>query len=129
MLKISALTRFLLIGAAVGTLVPFTLSLCLFGTTLQSFVSGAGPTPGYWSGAPTPVPTPVPGPVQTWTRQAFSTGGGAVYILGSMLGAFAGEALALRRNRKEPGANGRAVLGALAGSVVFIGISLCGFLP
>ncbi len=120
--------RFAIIAAVIGIAAPFLISVCLFGSTLQSFVSGAQPTPGYWSGAPTAVPTPVPGPVQAWTRSAFSASGGALFIVWSVLGALGGEALALYRARDELNPVPHALLGALAGSLVFIGISLCGFL-
>jgi hypothetical protein len=120
--------QFILIGAVVGIIMPFFFSLCVFGTTLQTFVSGAGPTPGYWSGAPTAVPTRPPGPIRTWTGNAFSAAGGVVFILWSLLGALAGEAAALRRWRGSLTPTRDALLGAVAGSLVFIAITLCGFL-
>jgi hypothetical protein len=127
-MKIGPTTQFLIIGAVVGGIVPFFLAICLFGTTLQGFVANPQPTQGYWSGAPTPLATPVPSPVQAWTSQAFASGGGTVFVLWSILGAFAGEAVALRSWGKEWDRTRRAWLGAVAGSVIFIGIALCGFL-
>lgn len=120
--------QFLMIGGVVGILMPFFVSVCLFGTTLQTFVSPPPPTAGYWSGAPTPVPTPPPGPIRTWTGNALSAAGGLFFILWSVLGALAGEALALRRWGNELNPGRYALLGAATGSVVFIGITLCGFL-
>lgn len=126
-MKIGPITQFLIKGIVVGTIAPFFLSLCLFGTTLQVFLEGA-PTPGYWSGAPTAVPTRVPSPAQAWTGKTFKSAGGAFFVLWSILGAFAGEAIAVRRWGKDWNATRNAWLGALAGSFIFMGISLCGFL-
>jgi hypothetical protein len=120
--------QFVLIGAAVGIVVPFFVSVCLFGTTLQTFVAGAQPTPGYWSGAPTAVPTRPPGPVQAATGKAFSAAGGALFIVWSMLGAFAGQAIGRRLSRDDINPLPKILLGAFAGSVVFIAFTLCGFL-
>ena len=128
MKNIGQIRQFILIGAAIGIFMPFFISVCLFGTTLQTFVAGAQPTPGYWSGAPTAAPTRAPSQVQVWTGNTFSAAGGAFLVVWSVLGAFAGEALALRRWREELNRIPYALLGALAGSVVFIGITLCGFL-
>ena len=128
MKKLRQYGQFLLTGAAVGIMMPFVISMCLFGTTLQNFVAAPSPTQGYWSGAPTAAPTRPPGPIRTWTGNAFSTAGGAVFVLWSVLGALGGEALALRRWREDLNVAPKAWIGALAGSVVFIGISLCGFL-
>jgi hypothetical protein len=127
-IKIGPIAQFILIGVVIGTCLPFVLSLCLFGTTLQSFVAGQPTASGTWSGAPTPEPTRVPGKVQAWTGTAFSSAGGLVYLLWSMLGAFAGEALAVRRWGKQWDGTRMAWLGAVAGSAVFIGVTLCGFL-
>ena len=127
-MKTGPIRQFLIIGGAVGILLPFFFSLCLFGTSLQEFVAGAQPTPGYWSGAATPVPTPARSPVQVWTGTAFSSAGGAVFVLWSMLGAFAGEGIAVRRWGKDWGATRKAWLGAVAGSLLFIVVTLCGFL-
>ena len=122
------ISHFLILGVVVGTLVPTALSMCLFGTTVQSFVAGPTPAGGFWSGAPTPVPTPIPSPAQVWTKKTFSAANGAVFLLWSVLGACAGEGLALRRWGKDENAARNAWLGALAGSVVFVGIAVCGFL-
>jgi hypothetical protein len=127
-MKIGPITQFLIKGGVVGTLLPMILSMCLFGTTLQTFIAGPQPTPGYWSGAATLAPTQAPSPVQVWTSTTFSAAGGAVFVLWSVLGAFAGEALALRRRAEEWNATRNAWLGAIAGSVIFVGIALCGFL-
>ena len=127
-MKIGPVTQFLIIGAVVGIIAPFIISICLFGTTLQSMVAGAVPTPGFLSGAATPMPTQVPNPVQVWTNDTFSAGGGAVFVLWSMLGAFAGEAIAVARWRNEMDATRRAWLAALAGSIIFMVIALCGFM-
>ena len=127
-MKIGPLRQFLLIGFAVGVIAPFFMSVCLFGTTLQTFVQGAGPTPGYWSGAPTAAPAPPPSPVQVWTGNAFSAAGGALFVLWSVLGAFAGQTFAAWKWRDEWHATRRAWLAAAAGSFVFMGVTLCGFL-
>jgi hypothetical protein len=121
------ITKFLLIGGAVGVVVPVFLTMCLFGTTVQKFVANPEPTAGYWSGAPTPVSTPVPSAVQVWTKTTISAAGGAVFLLWSVLGAFGGEALAVRRG-KEWDAPRNAWLGAVAGSLIFVVIAVCGFL-
>jgi hypothetical protein len=123
----SPITRFVIIGLAIGIILPVFLTLCLFGTTVGKFVANPEPTQGYWSGAATPAPTPVPGPVQVWTRNTISAANGAVFLLWSVLGAFGGEALAVRRGR-EWDATRNAVLGAAAGSLVFVVIAVCGFL-
>ncbi len=122
------LGQFLIIGAAIGIVMPFFFALCLFGSTLQQFVAAPQPTAGFWSGAPTAVPAPPPGPIRTWTGNAFSAGGGVVFVAWSVLGALAGQALALRRWGKELNPLPYALLGALLGSLVFIGITLCGLL-
>ncbi len=128
MRKIWNLRQHLLIGVAVGIVMPFFFALCLFGTSLQKFVAAPEPTAGYWSGAPTPVPTRPPGPIRTWTGDAFSAGGGVVFIAWSVLGALAGAALALRRWGEELNPLPYALLGALVGSVGFIVVSLFGLL-
>jgi hypothetical protein len=124
-----SIAQFLLIGLLVGVITPFFISLCLFGTTLQTFVAAPQPTTGYyWSGAPTPVPTRVPSPVRVWTGTAFSSAGGAVFLLWSILGACIGEAAALRWLRVDWDKVRKAGVGAIAGSLIFIGITLCGLL-
>ena len=125
-MKLGPIAQFLLKGFTVGVLAPYFLSLCLFGTTLQTFVAGAQPTAGYWSGAPTPQPTSVPSPVQVWAGNAFSSSGGGLFVLWSLVGAFTGEGFAVRRWGKEWDATRRAWLGALAGSFLFMAIALCG---
>jgi hypothetical protein len=125
-MKFGPIGQFLIKGFAVGVLAPYLLSLCLFGTTLQTFVAGAQPTPGYWSGAATPVPTAVPSAVQVWSGNAFSAAGGALFVVWSSVGAFAGEGFAVRRWGKEWDATRRAWLGALAGSFLFMAMALCG---
>jgi hypothetical protein len=125
-MKIGAIPQFLIIGGVVGTLLPYLLSLCLFGTTLQTFVAAPPPKTTLWSGAPTPVPTPVPSRVQVWTGAALSSKGGIGFMLWSVLGALAGEAVAVRRSGKDGGAPSKAWLGAAAGSVIFVGVALCG---
>lgn len=127
-MKIGPINRFLLIGAVVGAILPFVLSMCLFGTSLQSFLASPQPTPGFWSGAATPMPTPVPSRVQVWTNTTFTSAGGTVFVVWSVLGAFAGEALAVRRAIEPWDKTRNAWLGAIAGSVVFIGIAVCGFI-
>lgn len=127
-MRLGPIAQFLIKGFTVGVLAPYFLSLCLFGSTLQSFVAGAQPTPGYWSGGPTPIPTAVPSPVQVWTGNAFSSAGGALFVLWSLVGAFAGEGFAVRRWGKDWDAARKAWLGALVGSFLFMGITLCGFL-
>ncbi len=126
--KLKSISQFLLIAVVAGIVIPYFFSLCLFGTTLQTFIQGAQPTPGYWSGAPTGVPTQVPSAVQVWTGSALSSSNGAFFVLWSFLGAVVGEGLAVWRWRREWDATRRAWLGAIAGSFVFIGITLCGFL-
>ncbi len=125
-MKLRPIATFLMIGAVVGILVPFFISLCLFGTTFQSFMAGPQPTPGYWSGAPTAVPTAPPSQVQVWTNAGLTSGGGGVFVLWSMLGAFAGEAVALRRRDRAWHATRNAWLAAIAGSVIFIALTICG---
>ncbi len=127
-MKIRSIAQFVLIAGVVGLLVPYFVSLCLFGTTLQTFVAGAQPTPGYWSGAATAAPTRAPSAVQVWTGAALGSGGGGVFVLWSVIGALAGESIAVWRWSREWDATRKAWLGALAGSVIFIGITLCGFL-
>ena len=119
--------QFLLRAALIGVLLPFFIALCVFGTTLQSFVSPQ-PTAGYWSGAATPQPTAVPSPVRVWGATALSSASGGVFVLWSLLGALAGEGLAVWRWGREWDASRRAWLGALAGSVTFIAVALCGFM-
>jgi hypothetical protein len=119
-MKLRSIATFLMIGAAVGILVPFFLSLCLFGTTFQSFM------PGYWSGAPTAAPTAPPSRVQVMTNAALTSSGGVLFVLGSVLGAYAGEAVAFRRRDKVWHATRNAWLGAIAGSVIFIALTICG---
>jgi hypothetical protein len=126
-MKLGPIAQFLLIGVVVGVLLPFILSVCLFSSTLQTFIASPLPTPGYWSGAPTPVPTPPPSHVQIVGGSVLRAAGGLVFVLGSILAACAGEAIAVRRS-KEWNATRNAWLGAMAGSVIFIGIALCGFL-
>ena len=128
MKNLAQLRHFLIVGAAVGIIMPFFISICLFGTTLQSFVAAPQPTAGFWSGAPTAVPAPPPGPIRTWTGNAFSAAGGVVFILWSVIGAFAGEALALRHWRDSLTPTRDALLGSAAGSIVFIFISIAAFL-
>jgi hypothetical protein len=125
-MKFGRIAQFIITGGVVGTLLPFFVSLCLFGTTLQTFVSPPQHTTAFWSGAPTPEPTPIPGPVQAWTSRTLSSGGGIVYLLWNVLGAYAGEAVALRRLGQQLGATRRAWLGAVAGCVIFMGIALLG---
>ncbi len=122
------LRQHLLIGAVIGIIMPFFFALCLFGTTVQEFVAAPQPTAGYWSGAPTPVPAPPPGPIRTWTGNAFAAGGGVLFVMWSVLGALAGAALALRRWGQELNPFPYALLGGLAGSLLFIGVALFGLL-
>ncbi len=114
----------MLIGGAVGVLVPFLMSLCLFGSTFQTFLAGPQPTPGYWSGAPTGSPTPVPNPVQVATNTALTSANGVGFLLWSMLGAFAGEGIAVRRFGRDFHATRNAWLGAAAGSILLVLITL-----
>ena len=125
-MKIGPITQFLMIGGVVGAFLPFFVSLCIFGTTLQTFVAAPPPTAGYWSGGPTTVPTRVPIRAEVLTGTARSAGSGAVFVLWSRLGAFAGEAVAIRRGGKEGNATRKAWLGAIVGSAIFIGLGLCG---
>ena len=126
-LQLAPLGRFILVGSAVGILLPFIISLCLFSSTLQSFIAPAAPTAGYWSGAVTPQPTAIPSPVQVAGGSALRFGGGLAYVLWSVVGAFAGEAVALGRS-KEWNRPRNAWFGAAIGSLLFIGIAVCGFL-
>ncbi len=128
-MKIGPVGQFLIIGAAVGILAPFILSLCLFGAPLQMFLAAPQPTPGYWSGAPTAAPTPIPSAVKVWTNSALTSTGGAVFVLWSVVGAFVGEAVAVRRWGKDWDATRKAWLGAVVGSILFNGIAVCGLLP
>ncbi len=128
MKNIGQIRQYLLVAAAVGIIMPFFFALCLFGTTLQNFVAAPQPTAGYWSGAPTAAPTRPPGPIRTFTGNAFSAAGGTFFVLWSVLGALAGTALALRRWGEELNPLPYALLGALAGSLVFIGVTLLGLL-
>ncbi|HTP00706.1 MAG TPA: hypothetical protein VMJ64_04975 [Anaerolineales bacterium] len=125
-MKIRAVAQFILIGTAVGVLTPFFLSLCLFGTTFQTFMAGPQPTPGYWSGAPTAAPTAAPNSVQVWTNTTLTSSGGVGFVLWSMLGAFLGEAVAVRRSAQDLHPTRNLWLGALAGSGIVIAITLCG---
>lgn len=118
--------QFLLIGIGVGMVLPFFVSICLFGTTLQTFVVAPQHTAPFWSGAPTPEPTPIPTPLRAWTNRTLSSGGGAVYILWSVLGALAGEAIAIRRWRAARHATRMALLGAIVGCTIFMGLGFCG---
>ncbi len=124
--KFRSLTQFLIIGIVVGTFLPFFLSICLFGETLQAFVAAPPPPGGFWSGAPTPAPTPVPSAVQVVAGTALSSAGGLGFVLWSILGAFAGEAVTVRRWGKDLGTTRTALLGAVVGSVIFIVVSLFG---
>ncbi len=126
-MRIGQIRQFLIIGLAVGAIAPFFLSVCLFGTTLQTFVAGA-PTAGFWSGAATAQPTRVPSPVQAWSRTTFSEAGGAFFVVWSVLGAFAGQAFAAWRWRDEWHSTRRALFAAVVGSFLFMGFTLCGFL-
>jgi hypothetical protein len=125
-MKFRSITQFLIIGIVVGTFLPFFLSICLFGQTLQAFVAAPPPAGGFWSGAPTPMPTPVPSAVQVVTGTALSSAGGLGFVLWSVLGAFAGEALMVRRWGKDLGLTRMALFGAVVGSALFIVISLFG---
>jgi MFS family permease len=125
-MKIGPITQFILIGVVVGTFLPFFVALCLFGTTLQSFVVAPAPTGGFYSGSATPVPTRVPSKAEVWTGTVLSSGGGVGFVLWSLLGAFAGEAVAVWRWGKEWGGTRRAWLGAVAGCVIFVGLGMCG---
>jgi hypothetical protein len=124
--KFTRVLQFLVIGVGVGTFLPFFVSICLFGATLQTFVVAPEHTTAFWSGAPTPEPTPVLTPLRAWTNRTLSSGGGAVYILWSVLGAFAGEAIALRRWGQSHRATRMALLGAITGCVIFMGVGFCG---
>jgi hypothetical protein len=125
-MKFRSIAQYLIIGAAIGTFLPFVLSICLFGETLQAFVAAPPPPRVFWSGAPTPVPTPVPSQVQVVTGTALSSAGGLGFVLWSVLGACVGEALAIRLWGKYPGGARIALFGAVVGSIIFIGISLFG---
>jgi hypothetical protein len=125
-MKLARVFPFLVIGVGVGTLLPFFVSICLFGTTLQTFIVAPQHTTPFWSGAPTPEPTPIPSPLRAWTGRTFSSGGGAVYILWSVLGALAGEAIALRRWSRARHATRMAWLGAITGCIIFMGVGFCG---
>ncbi len=128
-LKLGPVAQFLAIGVLVGSIAPFFLSLCLFGTTLQVFMA-AEPTPGYWSGAATPMPTAVPGQLQVWTSAALAHGQGAAFVVWGILGALAGEAVGDRWPGGHPWQRGRrAWLGAIAGSLLFSMVALFIFLP
>ena len=125
-MKFTRVLQFLVIGVGVGTFLPFFVAICLFGATLQTFVVAPEHTTPFWSGAPTPEPTPVPTPLRAWTNRTLSSGGGAFYILWSVLGAFAGEAIALRRWGRSTRATRMALLGAISGCVIFMGVGFCG---
>jgi hypothetical protein len=125
-MKLGSIATFLMIGVVIGILVPFFLSLCLFGTTFQTFMAGPQPTPGYWSGAPTAAPTAPPSQVQVWTNAALTSGGGVVFVLWSTLGAFVGEGIAYRRRDRQWHRTRNAWLGAISGSVMFIALTICG---
>jgi hypothetical protein len=126
-MKMWPIAKYLIIGAVVGTLVPYSLSFCLFGTQLQTFLAHPQPETGFWSGAPTPMPTAVPSPIQVWTTTTLTSSGGAFFVLWSVLGAFAGEAIAARRGDVW-NATRQAWLGAIAGSIILNGLALCAVL-
>ncbi len=129
-MKMGPVAQFLLIGFAVGVIAPFFLSLCLFGTTLQMFMQAPAPTPGFWSGAPTAGPTPVPSQVQKVGSAALGRQGGAVFVLWSILGALAGEAVGSRWPGGDPmHQTRREVIGAVLGAVIFSLVALFLFLP
>ena len=128
-MKFRSVVQFLVIAGVVGVLLPSALSMCLFGTNLQTFLAAPSPSTGFWSGAPTPVPTQPPAPVKVWTNTVLTSSGGIGFLFWSVLGAVVGQALAIRRSEPGWGAIRNAFLGAIAGSLVFIFISLCGILP
>jgi hypothetical protein len=123
-MKLGAVAQFLLIGTVAGVLTPFLLSLCLFGSTFQSFLAGPQPTPGYWSGAPTAAPTAAPSQLQVVSNTALTSAGGVVFVLWSMIGAFAGEAVAVWRYRNDWHATRITWAGAFTGSILLIMITL-----
>ncbi len=127
-MRLAPIVQFLGIGAIVGLIVPFFLSLCMFGSTLPVFIA-AEPTPGYWSGAPTPVATAAPSQVQAWTSAALHRGGAAGSVLFSVLGALAGEAAGARLPGHPWHRTRRAWLGAIAGSIALSIAALLSFLP
>ncbi len=128
-MKMGPVAQFLLIGFAVGVIAPFFLSLCLFGTTLQMFMQAPAPTPGYWSGAATAAPTAVPARAQVVTSAALSHAGGAVFVLWSLVGAFAGEAVGNRWPGNPWSKTTRAWIGAIALCVVFNVVAMWFYLP
>src|SRR5512142_329189 len=109
-MKSGPIAQFILIGIGVGMVAPFFLSLCLFGSTLPVFLS-AQPTPGFWSGAPTPSPTPIPSRAQVVANAALHRGGPVSFVLVSVLGALAGEALGARLPGHAWHRTRRAILG------------------
>ncbi len=125
---IKSIAEYLLIAVVAGVLVPYFFALCLFGTTLQTFIQGVQPTPGYWSGAPTGAPTAVPSAVQVWTEGTLSSANGAFLVVWSFAGALVGEGFARWRWGNDWHAGRKIWLGALVGSFLFIGITLFGFL-
>jgi hypothetical protein len=112
-----------LVGIAVGMLLPFIISICLFSSTLQTFLASPQPTPS-WSGAPTPLPQPTPSPVQVAGGKALRFGGGAVFLLGSTVAAIIGAWLARRRSARGV----VSWLGAAAGALGFMAVALWQFL-
>lgn len=127
-MKIGPVAQFVLIGCAVGIIAPFFLSLCLFGSTLPVFLT-AEPTPGFWSGAPTPVATAVPNLVQLATSNALHRGGAASFVIVAMFGALAGEAAGGRLPGHPWHKTRREVLGAILGGVIFSFVAMLLFLP
>ena len=128
-MRLGRVAQFVLIGCGAGLVAPFFLSLCLFGSTLQVFMAGA-PTPGYWSGAPTAAATPVPGQVQQVGSAALSRGGGAGFVLWSIIGALAGEALGSRWPGGHPWHQARReIMGAILGALLFSVIAIFIFMP
>lgn len=121
------MAQYLVVGIAVGALLPFAVSVCVFSTTYQGLLSPA-PTQGFWSGAATPAPTAIPNPVVVQTGSALRSGGGWLFLVGSIVAALVGEALALRGFRLIWENMRAGMLAAVAGSVVFIAVALCGFL-